>query len=63
VLASLEKAPVLIAVYSQIYPSSRDQIYLERMTHDEEAALMKSWLDLANQEYNLLLQPLHTFYI
>jgi len=42
------KAPVLIAVYSQIYPSSRDQIYLERMTHDEEAALMKSWLDLAN---------------
>ena len=42
------KAPVLIAVYSQIYPSSRDQIYLERMAHDEEAALMKSWLDLAN---------------
>ena len=42
------KAPVLIAVYSQIYPSSRDQIYQERMVHDEEAALMKSWLDLAN---------------
>jgi len=54
------KAPVLIAVYSQIYPSSRDQIYLERMAHDEEAALMKSWLDWQIQGYNLLLQALHT---
>ena len=34
------KAPVLIAVYSQVYPSGRDRIYLERMAHDEEAALV-----------------------
>lgn len=43
-----KKAPVLIAVYSQIYPSGRDGVYLERMSHDEEAKKMKSWLDLAN---------------
>jgi nitroreductase len=41
-------APVLIAVYSQVYPAARDVIYEMRKYHDPEAQKMKSWLDLAN---------------
>ncbi|NPV88306.1 nitroreductase [Coprothermobacteraceae bacterium] len=42
------KAPVLIAVYSQQYPSTRDEILQKRMQHDPEAVKMKHWSEVAN---------------